>query len=105
MAAGVGGGEALLEALAQLGVHHAVEILEIEPGARAVRESPITLDLRRKTGATVIAAVREGRVLHNPDPAFHFAPGDTVVLAGDDEALAQARPLFLGSGAKPPADA
>ena len=104
MAAGTGGGEAQLEALAQLGVHHAVEILEIEPGARAVRESPITLDLRRETGATVIAAVREGRVLHNPDPAFRFAPGDTVVLAGDDEALAQARPLFLGSRTRPDPD-
>ncbi|HEX9631972.1 MAG TPA: cation:proton antiporter [Gemmatimonadales bacterium] len=104
MAAGTGGGEAQLEALAQLGVHHAVEILEIEPGARAVRESPTTLDLRRETGATVIAAVREGRVLHNPDPAFRFVPGDTVVLAGDDEALAVARPLFLGSRTRPDPD-
>jgi CPA2 family monovalent cation:H+ antiporter-2 len=98
MAAGAGTGESQLEALAQLGVHHAIEILEIEPGARAVGESPITLNLRRETGATVIAAVREDHVIHNPDPTFRFAPGDTVVLAGDDEAMAKARAVFLTAG-------
>jgi CPA2 family monovalent cation:H+ antiporter-2 len=97
MAAGRSGGEAQLEALAQLGVHHVVEILEIEPGARAAGESPISLNLRRETGATVVAAVREGRVIHSPDPAFQFAPGDTVVLAGDDDALARARLLFVAT--------
>jgi len=98
MAAGRGAGEIQLEALAQLGVHHVVEILEVEPGARAAGESPVSLNLRRETGATVVAAVRDERVIHSPDPAFRFAPGDTVVLAGDDDALAKARPLFLAAG-------
>jgi CPA2 family monovalent cation:H+ antiporter-2 len=97
MAAGRGAGESQLEALAQLGVHHVVEILEVEPGARAAGESPITLNLRRETGATVVAAVRDEKVIHSPDHAFRFAPGDTVVLAGDDDALAKARPVFLGA--------
>jgi len=99
MAAGAAAGASALEALAQLGVHHAIEIVEVEPEARAVGESPVSLNLRRDTGATVIAAVREGRVVHSPDPAFRFAAGDTVVLAGDDEALGKARPLFLASEA------
>jgi K+/H+ antiporter YhaU regulatory subunit KhtT len=73
--------------------------VEVEPEARAVGESPVSLNLRRDTGATVIAAVRENRVVHSPDPAFRFAARDTVVLAGDDEALAKARPLFLASEA------
>lgn len=95
MAGGRGAGETQLEALAQLGVHHVVEILEVEPGARAAGESPTTLNLRRDTGATVVAVVRDERVVHSPDPAFRFACGDTVVLAGDDDALAKARPVFL----------
>jgi len=95
MAAGPEGGVTQLEALAQLGVHHVVEIIEVEPGARAAGESPVSLNLRHQTGATVVAAVREGKVIHSPEPAFRFAPGDTVLLAGDDDALAAARLCFV----------
>jgi CPA2 family monovalent cation:H+ antiporter-2 len=86
-----------LERLAELGVHHAVEIVEVEAGAPAVGGHPVTLNLRRETGATVIAAVRDGRVLYTPDAGFQFQPGDTVLLVGNDEALAKGRVLFLAA--------
>ena len=83
-----------LDALAHLGVHHAIEMVEILPATRAVGEHPTTLHLRRETGATVIAVVRAGEAHYTPDPAFRFAPGDTVVLVGDDDALGKARALL-----------
>jgi monovalent cation:H+ antiporter-2, CPA2 family len=99
MALGPEGAEGHLERLARLGLHHGVEIVEVEAGAKAVGGHPVTLNLRRETGATVIAAVRDGTVLYTPDPEFRFRAGDTVMLVGDDEALAKGRAVFLaGSG-------
>jgi CPA2 family monovalent cation:H+ antiporter-2 len=95
MALGAEGVPGQLELLAQLGVHHGVEIIEIEAGARAVGEHPVTLNLRHDTGATVIAAVRDGAVHYVPDPGFRFRPGDTVVLAGSEEALVKGRAVFV----------
>ncbi|MEB3323456.1 MAG: TrkA C-terminal domain-containing protein, partial [Synechococcaceae cyanobacterium] len=66
----------------------------------AVGESPVTLHLRQATGATVIAVVRTGEVLHAPDPTYRFAAGDSVVIVGDDDALHAARLLFVA----PPPD-
>ena len=91
-----------LDALAQLGVHHAIEMIEVEEGAQAVGEHPATLHLRRETNATVIAVVRAGEAHYTPDPDFRFVPGDTVVLVGDDAALAAAGPMFLAPTGGPP---
>jgi CPA2 family monovalent cation:H+ antiporter-2 len=87
-----------LDALVHLGIHRALELLEIEPGARAVGENPTSLQLRHETGATVVAIVRRGEAYHVPDPAFRFEAGDTVVLVGDDAALASARAVFMAAG-------
>jgi CPA2 family monovalent cation:H+ antiporter-2 len=95
MAIGGAGVEGHLERLARLGVHHGVEIVEVEAGAKAVGEHPVTLNLRRETGATVIAVVRDDAVRYSPDPEFRFRPGDTVLLVGDDEAVAKGRAVFV----------
>jgi CPA2 family monovalent cation:H+ antiporter-2 len=95
MAMGAAGADGHLERLARLGLHHGMEIVEIEDGSRAVGGHPVTLNLRRETGATVIAAVRDGTALYTPDPEFRFRPGDTVLLVGDDEAVAKARAMFV----------
>ena len=95
-ALGVGPGESQLEALARLGIHHALEIVEIEPEARAVGGHPVTLNLRHETGATVVAVVRDGEVVTTPDAAFRFQVGDVVLLAGEDDALTRGRAAFLG---------
>lgn len=50
-----------------------------------------------------VDTVREEQVIHSPDDAFRFAPGDTVVLAGDDDALAAARPIFVAERPVPEA--
>jgi TrkA domain protein len=51
-------------------------------------ESPITgrsiaeLDVRKQTGASVLALLRARQVIPNPQPDEHILAGDTVVVAG-----------------------
>ncbi len=83
-----------LDALRHLGIHGALDLVEVEDRAQAIGESPTSLNLRRVTGAIVIAVVRAGKALYRPDATFGFRPGDTVVLVGDREALEVAAKLF-----------
>ena len=49
-----------LDALQHLGIHDALELVEVEVGSKAEGENARTLDLRRQTGAIQIAVVRGG---------------------------------------------
>lgn len=77
-----------------MGVQAAIETLEVEEGGAAVAQSPVTLELRRETGCTVIAAVRGGQAYHAPDPNFRFEIGDLVVVVGTPEAIGKAAAIF-----------
>jgi CPA2 family monovalent cation:H+ antiporter-2 len=83
-----------LDPLYHLRVHDALEIVDVAETAPAVDESPVSLDLRKKTGAVIIAVVRDGEAHYTPDTSFRFEPLDTVVLVGDPEALDRARNVF-----------
>jgi CPA2 family monovalent cation:H+ antiporter-2 len=83
-----------IESLKHLGLHTAVETVQVEDGSRAIGESPVSLSLRHTTGATVVAAIRSDRTYHAPDPDFRFEAGDVVVFAGSADALAAAMKLF-----------
>ncbi len=83
-----------LDALKHLGVHAALEIIEVEAGAPALGENATTLRLRHETGATLIAVVRDGRAYYTAGPDYRFAVADTVVLVGEGEALRRACALF-----------
>lgn len=76
-----------LEELRFLGIQHALDLVAVEAGASAIGESPTSLDLRRKVGATVVAAVRDATAIYEFDDDFAFAEGDTVVLVGPGPAL------------------
>lgn len=93
--AGSGTAEFRLDTLAHLGVHRAVDIIEIEPGARAIGSHSSELRLRRETGATVIAVVRAGKIFYTPDSEYRFAAGDTVLVIGEEEAQRRARGYFV----------
>lgn len=86
-----------LDALAHLGVHRAIELVEITEQSPVIGENPVSLALRRETGAMVIAVVRDGVPFFTPDPDFQFQAGDTVVLVGDREALDLAEKLFTAT--------
>ena len=83
-----------LDDLKYLGIQHALELVEIEEGSRAVGENPVTLELRRTTGVTVVAVVREGVAHYTLDESSRFEVGDTVVLVGPSPALQKGAVFF-----------
>jgi len=54
---------------------------------RSLRE----VDLRARTGATIVAITRSGQPVPNPPPEFVLAPGDVLVLVGSHKQLDAAR--------------
>lgn len=58
---------------------------------QAVGRSLAQLDLRAKTGATVLAIVRGDQGVATPSPAEPLRAGDILALAGPEQAIAAAR--------------
>ena len=87
-----------LDALRHLGVHDALELVEVEEGAPAIGGSATSLALRRRTGAVQVAVVRDGRPIYRRAPDFRYRAGDTVVLVGDPDSLAEVMALFRAAG-------
>ena len=83
-----------LDTLKHLGIHSALDLVQVEEGAAAVGGNPSTLNLRRDTGATLVAVVRDGKAFYKRDAAFQFRVGDTAVLVGEQEALERGAALF-----------
>ncbi len=71
-------------------------VVSIQVGAAspAVGRTLAELDLRARTGATVLAIARGGAGMATPSPTEPLAAGDTLAMAGSDDAIAQARNLF-----------
>ena len=72
--------------------------LALPAGASGVGRSLAELDLRAKTGATVLAIARGDHGLATPSPSEPLQAGDVLALAGSDEAIAAAREA-LGASA------
>ena len=49
---------------------------------------------RTRTGASVVAVIRDGRAIASPEPDFVFHAGDGVVAVGDDAAVAALRDVL-----------
>jgi CPA2 family monovalent cation:H+ antiporter-2 len=67
-----------------------VESVSVELTSVAVGQSVTELDLRRKTGAMVVAVVRSGHLHQTWSPSDALAGGDVLFLVGDGEALRKA---------------
>ena len=91
---GTAGPELRLDALKHLGIHDALELVEIEDGAKVIGMSATSVRLRRHTGAVQIAVVRDGQPIYRREPDFRYRAGDTVVLVGDRESLDRGIALF-----------
>lgn len=69
--------------------------ITIAPASTAVGRSLAELDLRAKTGATVLAIARGTDAgSATPSPTEPLQAGDVLAMAGSDEAIAAARALF-----------
>jgi TrkA domain protein len=50
--------------------------------------------VRTRTGASVVAVARAGRLFISPAPSFVFAPGDLVVVMGSTEGISAAADIL-----------
>jgi monovalent cation:H+ antiporter-2, CPA2 family len=71
-----------------------VERFRVEAGTVAAVATVGGLDLRARTGATLVAVRRRGHTLVNPAPGFVFEAGDALLLLGDAAQLEKARELL-----------
>lgn len=72
------------------------ETLALDDTSQAVGKRIGELDLRRLTGATIIAVHRLGDTEVNPGPDFALAPGDALVLLGSPEQIDLAVAQLVG---------
>jgi CPA2 family monovalent cation:H+ antiporter-2 len=70
------------------------ETLLVDPGSSAIGLSVGELDLRRRTGAALIAVIREGQTTLVPGPDFRLAAGDIGVLFGGPNEIERAVSLI-----------
>jgi K+/H+ antiporter YhaU regulatory subunit KhtT len=59
-----------------------------------VEKTIAVLQVRKKTGATIIAIRRGPKVHTNPEPDFKFKEGDIVLFTGDREKMNAALTYF-----------
>ncbi len=105
------GSALIVEVLARQSAEHAApQLAEVEAmlpgfggvtpvvlahGATAIGKTLAELDLRAKTGASVLAITRATGGIVTPSPAEPLCAGDVLAMAGSAEAIAAARELLL----------
>ncbi len=76
-----------------------LEWVKLAAGAPFVGETLLDSELRKRTGASVVAVLRDGAAIANPPVDTRFEVDDTVVLIGTPEQCAAARDALEGPDA------
>ena len=71
-----------------------VDHIQIEPSSVATGKTLRDLDIRKNSGASVIAIARNGKAITNPAPDFIIEEDDIVVLIGAHRELDEAVKLL-----------
>lgn len=77
------------------------ETVTLEPDSPVIGKTLGELNIRGRSGGTVIAVVRDGQTKISPGANYSLAVGDSVVLLGTPEKLDRARALFKPATAAP----
>jgi TrkA domain protein len=72
----------------------AIDWVRIEPGSTSVRSTIAQRDVRTRTGASIVAVIRDGATVPAPGPEFTLDEDDVVVAVGTPEGLEQLRHLL-----------
>lgn len=76
-------------------LHEAVtETIKLTSGSQAIARDLGDLDLRGRTGATVIAVIRDGETKVSPGAHYKLLEGDTLLLSGSGEKIEKAIALL-----------
>jgi K+/H+ antiporter YhaU regulatory subunit KhtT len=71
-----------------------VENVEVQERSRAAGKSLAELNVRKETGALVVAIRRDGNLVEDLDPAEALRPGDRIYLVGRSQAVRKAVALL-----------
>lgn len=77
-----------------------VEPVSLEPGSPGIGKSAVELNLRKATGASVVAVARAGQLLQAYAPSLVFEPGDLLFLAGESAQVRSALTVLTGAEAQ-----
>jgi len=80
-----------------LGDDALIEWHEVPADSELAGETIEAADVRRRTGASIIAVEHGDEVTPNPDPGAGVGAGDTVVVIGSREEVAAFRAAFIDS--------
>ena len=67
---------------------NAVKYIPVAVGSPAVGENVVSLNIRSRTGATVVSVRRQGHVNRGVGPEWTFKAGDGITAIGDEDQLA-----------------
>ena len=68
--------------------------IAIPVGSPAIGETIRSLDIRAKTGASIVSVMRDDEKFRNPGPTWQFEPGDIASVIGDPAQLEALRKLL-----------
>ncbi len=74
----------------------AVDWLPIDAASPYVGRPLGDTRLRTRTGVSIVAVIRDGKVVPSPAPAFEFTDGDVLVAVGTSEGLSAAGEILRG---------
>ena len=80
-----------------------VHRLTLDAASPAIGGTVVTLNIRAKTGASVVAVMRGGAIVRNIGPEWEFRMGDTLFALGDSRQVAALKDL-LGMTRTDPTD-
>ncbi|WP_028950982.1 cation:proton antiporter regulatory subunit [Sulfurihydrogenibium subterraneum] len=64
-----------------------IEWVNVEPSSVLANKSIKELEIRKKTGASVIAIIRNNETITNPSPDEIIKPGDTLIVVGNKDQI------------------
>ncbi|HET7276376.1 MAG TPA: cation:proton antiporter regulatory subunit [Longimicrobiaceae bacterium] len=74
-----------------------IEWLKVDPGSALADQTIQEAAIRERTGASIIAILRDGKAHPNPQPSDRIATGDTLMVVGDREQVARFAGMCKGA--------
>lgn len=74
----------------------AIEKFTLPENCQWIGKTLKNLDIRRHSGATIVAIIRDGKTMLNPAGNFEFKSGDSVIAMGERAQLDKIEELALG---------
>jgi len=73
-----------------------IEWIRVEPHYQGADKSIEELEIRKRTGASILAIVNRNHQKINPGPEHILSVGSTLVLAGERQQIRQFKELLIG---------